>query len=77
MIDFDNPTTDQIARAKACETAEDVMAFAADEGYELSDEELEDIAGGMNIVVIKSPRTVAPILRFIFKIKKDAQQVGE
>ena len=70
MIDFENPTDEQIERAKACETTQDVLAFAAEKGYELSDEELSCITGGMKIMVIKSPRIASPILRFIFKIKK-------
>jgi len=73
MIEFENPTSEQIERAKACETAEDVIAFAADEGHELSDEELEALSGGMKIVVMKSPKNLSPILRFIFKIKKSDQ----
>jgi len=70
MIDFENPTDEQIERAKACETVEDVMAFASDEGYELSDEELDAINGGMKIVVVNSSGIPSPILRFFFKIKK-------
>ena len=70
MIDFENLTDEQIERAKACETAEDILAFAADEGYELSDEELDAINGGMKIMVVKSPKIASPFLRFIFRIKK-------
>ena len=34
------------AKLKGCETPEEVMALAKEEGYELSDEELEGISGG-------------------------------
>lgn len=73
MIDFENPTQEQIERAKECETVSDLMSFAADEGYELSDEDLEAVSGGMKIVTIKAPSNLSPILRFIFRIKKDQQ----
>ena len=33
-------------KAKACKTAEDILERAKDEGYELSDDELESISGG-------------------------------
>ncbi|HAM14734.1 MAG TPA: hypothetical protein DCP91_02490 [Eggerthellaceae bacterium] len=33
-------------KAKACKTPEDFLKLAADEGYELSDEEIESISGG-------------------------------
>lgn len=33
-------------KAKACRTSEDLLALAKDEGVELTDEELEEIAGG-------------------------------
>lgn len=33
-------------KAKACKTAEDILELAKDEGYELSDDELESISGG-------------------------------
>jgi len=37
---------DQKARAKACKTPEDVLSFAEEEGFALSENELEAIAGG-------------------------------
>ena len=33
-------------RALACKTPEDVLALAKQEGYDLSDEELEAVSGG-------------------------------
>ena len=33
-------------KAKACKTVEDILTLAKDEGMELSDEELDAIAGG-------------------------------
>ena len=39
-------TAEQKEKAKACKTPEEMLALAKDEGYELSDEELEDISGG-------------------------------
>ena len=33
-------------RAEACKTPEDLLALAAEEGYELNDEELQAINGG-------------------------------
>ncbi len=69
MIDFENPTNEQVERAMACETAQDVLDFAAAEGYELSDEELDAVSGGLETVVVKAPNTVVPFLRFIFEKK--------
>ena len=36
------------AKALACETPEEMLALAKEEGYELSDEQLDSIAGGMD-----------------------------
>jgi len=36
------------AKALACETPEEMLALAKEEGYELSDEQLDSIAGGKN-----------------------------
>ena len=33
---------------KACKTPEDILALAAEEGYELSDEQIESISGGLS-----------------------------
>ena len=37
---------------------------------ELTDEQMENVNGGMKIVVIKSPKFISPLLRLIFKIKE-------
>jgi|GEM_PF-6789875 len=34
------------AKALACETPEEMLALAREEGYELTDEQLDSIAGG-------------------------------
>lgn len=39
---------------------------------ELTDEQMEKVNGGMNIVVVKTPKIFDPILRFIFKVKKQS-----
>ena len=42
-----NELTDEVkARLKGCETPEELLALAREEGYELSDEELESVSGG-------------------------------
>ncbi len=38
---------------------------------ELSTDEMDKVSSGMKIVVLKSPKFIAPLLRFIFKLKKD------
>ena len=46
-MDFKHNLTDeQIESAKKLETAEELLAFAKDEGIEISDEQLEGISGG-------------------------------
>lgn len=39
-------TPEQQEKAKGCKSAEDILALAAEEGYKLSDEELEYVSGG-------------------------------
>ena len=45
-MDFENLTPEQMEKAKACKTPEDILAFAREEGYSLSDAELETVSGG-------------------------------
>ena len=46
MLNYEDLTPEQIAKVKTCNTAEELLALAKSEGYELSDEELELVAGG-------------------------------
>ena len=39
-------TPEQRARAKQCKSAEELLALAKEDGYELTDDELEGISGG-------------------------------
>ena len=45
-IEFDDLTDEQKARVMACKTAEELAALAEAEGVELSDEQLNSVAGG-------------------------------
>jgi len=45
-MDFDDLSPEQKEKIAACKTPEDVLALAKSEGIELTDEQLEDIAGG-------------------------------
>ena len=45
-MDFNGLTEEQNAKARACESAEELVALAAAEGIELSDDQLNAIAGG-------------------------------
>ena len=41
-----NVTKEQVARLKACESAEEVLALAKQEGIELTDAQLDAVSGG-------------------------------
>lgn len=43
---YDGLTEEQKAKAKACRTPEELVNLAKSEGVELTDEQLEGIAGG-------------------------------
>ena len=45
-MDIKDLTPEQMEKARACTTADELIALAKDEGLELSDEQLEGIAGG-------------------------------
>ena len=45
-MDFKDFTPEQIEKARACRTADELIALAEAEGIELSDEQLDSVAGG-------------------------------
>ena len=45
-MDLNKLTDEQMERARACKTAEDLISLAQAEGLELTDEQLEAVAGG-------------------------------
>ncbi|MDO5709609.1 MAG: Nif11 family protein [Coriobacteriales bacterium] len=44
---MDDLTPELKEKALACKTPEDLLALAKEQGYELSDEQLEAVAGGL------------------------------
>lgn len=45
-MDYSNLTNEQMEQARACKTTEDLMNLIQTEGMELTDEQLEAVAGG-------------------------------
>ena len=45
-MSFEYLDPDLREKAQACKTPEELLKLAADEGYELTDEEIEGISGG-------------------------------
>ena len=43
-------TKEQIARVKACKNSEEILALAKEEGFELTDEQLEAVSGGCGTI---------------------------
>ena len=46
-MNFADLTPELRSRIRNCKTAEEILAIAKEEGYELSDKELEDVSGGI------------------------------
>lgn len=44
--DYKDLTPEQMEKAKACKSAEELVALAKEEGVELSDDMVEGVAGG-------------------------------
>lgn len=47
-MNYDDLTPDQMEKAKACKTVDELLELAKAEGIELSDAELEGMAGGLS-----------------------------
>ena len=45
-MNFENLTPEQLEKAKACNSVDELVVLANSEGVELTDEELDDISGG-------------------------------
>ena len=45
-MEFEELTAEVKEKLKGCETPEDILALAKEEGYELSDEQLDGVTGG-------------------------------
>ena len=56
----------QVENTNTKEEAKEVLEKA---GMELTDEELDQVVGGMKIVTEKTPKIFAPLLRLIQKIR--------
>ena len=48
-MSFDDLTPEQLEKARACATPEELLELAKQEGFELTDEQLESVAGGVVI----------------------------
>ena len=48
-MNYDNMTADQLKKLSECQSANEAMAYIREEGIELTDEQLEDIAGGAKV----------------------------
>ena len=46
-MELNDLTPEQLEQAKASKMSEDILALAKEMGYELSDEELDGVAGGL------------------------------
>ena len=51
---FEELTPEQIEKAKKCETREERMAFIKENGIELTDEQLESVAGDAPSAIAKT-----------------------
>ena len=45
-MDYSDLTPEQMDKVRACKSPEDILALAKEEGYELSEDELDAVSGG-------------------------------
>ena len=70
-MNLDNLTPEQIEKVKSLKTAEEIRALANEEGYSLSDEELEAISGGLSgWSDLKDKYLVCPKCKVAFELEK-------
>ena len=76
---FKDLTEEQRAEVKACKSPDEILKLAKDEGYELSDEELESITGGAewNCEVVTCPHCGAKVLVMNYRGKIECEACGE
>lgn len=48
VMKFEDLTEEQKAKALKCTTPQELLELAKEEGYELSDDELQEVSGGWN-----------------------------
>lgn len=59
-MQFSDLTPEQQEKARACKTPEDIMKLAREEGYDLNEEELNALAGGVSWDCIRDCREHQP-----------------
>ena len=47
-MDFKDLTSEQIEAAKACKTKEELIELAEKTGFDLTDEQIDSVSGGVN-----------------------------
>ena len=45
-MNYEDLTPEQLEKAKSCKSSDELIELAKEEGYELTDDELEGISGG-------------------------------
>ena len=48
-MSIEDLSPDVVEKVKACKTPEEMLALAKEEGYELTDEQLESVSGGWDL----------------------------
>ena len=73
-MNFDSITTDLLEKAEACETPQELMELAQDSGIDLTDADLDMIAGGDNPI---GPLTEEALKKMTPEERAKAEELGE